>query len=180
MVLGVLIACTMYAARAEAQIPPLQWQMLVQGYTDVAGENPGGEIQVNLALSGVGIALGLGGEALAKSGGGYEGGGFFDLAIQFRPLMLAAALREPYRPAYHIFDPHLDVGGLIGAISDAEGVDFRGVFFVGATLDFGIPLRHFPLDSQVLLSIGYRFAPVQSQEGPWHYLLFGIGYRGGL
>lgn len=180
VVLGVLIAGVLHAGRAEAQIPPIQWQLLVQGFTDVAAENPGGEVQVNIAVFGIGLALGLGGEALEWSDGSYEGGGFFDLALQFRPLMLAAAIREPYRPAYQIFDPHIDVGGLLGAISEPDGAAFRGVFFVGATLDFGIPTSHFWLDSQLLISVGYRLAPVQSQHGPWHYIVVGLGFRGGL
>lgn len=180
LVLGVMIAGVLHARRAEAQIPPVQWQLLVQGFTDVGAENPGGEVQVNIGIFGIGLALGLGGEALEWGDGSYEGGGFFDLALQFRPLMLAAAIREPYRPAYQIFDPHIDVGGLLGAISEPDGVAFRGVFFIGAMLDFGIPTRHFRLDSQLLISVGYRFAPVQSQAGPWHYIVVGLGFRGGL
>jgi len=175
----VAAAGMLWAGRAEAQIPPAQWQLIGLGFTDVAADAPGGEVQVNIGVAGIGLAIGLGGEALALEDR-TEGGGFFDLAIQLRPLMFFAALREPYRPAYHIFDPHIDVGGLLGAISEQGDVAFRGVFFVGASLDFGIPTSHYWMDRQVLITLGYRLAPIQSQDGPWHYLIVGLGFRGGL
>jgi hypothetical protein len=179
--LGAAIATILFGAPARAQIPPTQWQILGLATCDPFGENPSGEAQVNLAVYGVGLAIGLGGEALAREEGGFAGGGFADLALQFRPLMLAAAIRESYHATYNIFDPHVDLGGVLGGIEEAGHARFRGAFYVGASLDFAIPTTAYWMDSQVLITVGYRFAMVQSPDAaPEHHLLMGIGYRGGL
>lgn len=169
-------------APARAQIPPVQWQILGLATCDPFGENPGGQAQVNLAVAGIGLAIGLGGEALALEGTErFDGGGFADLAIQLRPMMLAAMVRETYHAAYNIFDPHLDLGGLLGAIAQGGHAAFRGVFYIGAALDFGIPTRHYWMDAQVLITIGYRYVLVQNlDEAPAHFLVLGVGYRAGL
>ena len=172
-----LLAC--WSLPAEAQIPPLQWQILALGAVDVEGETPQGELQVNLGYSGIGLALGIGGGGyLGDAGSG--GGGFLDIALQLRPLMFFAALREPYRPAYHIFDPHIDVGGLLGGVEIDDVTSFLGVLYIGAALDFGIPTAHYWMQSQVLLTFGYRFVPIQTPlEGFAHLFVLGIGYRSG-
>jgi hypothetical protein len=181
--LGAALAVALHAAPARAQIPPIQWQILGLASCDPFGENPSGEAQVNLALAGVGLAIGLGGEALARAGGGegFDGGGFVDLALQFRPMMLAAAVREGYHATYNIFDPHLDVGGLLGAVAQDGAAEFRGALYAGASLDFGIPTRNYWLDAQVLITIGYRYTILQDPDpAPAHHILLGVGYRAGL
>lgn len=180
---GAALAVALLGAPARAQIPPIQWQVLGLASCDPFGENPAGSAQVNLAVSGVGLAIGLGGEALARAGAaeGYDGAGFVDLALQFRPMMLAAAVREGYHATYNVFDPHLDVGGLLGGLARDGAAEFRGVFYVGASLDFGIPTRSYWLDAQVLITIGYRYSILQDPDpAPAHHLLLGVGYRAGL
>lgn len=178
---GAALAVALLGAPAWAQIPPIQWQILGLASCDPFGENPSGEAQVNLAVYGVGLAIGLGGEALARAAGGFDGGGFADLALQLRPTMMAAAVRERYHATYNVFDPHLDVGGLLGAIAHDGAARFRGVFYVGASLDFGIPTRNYWLDAQVLLTVGYRYTILQDPDpAPAHHILLGVGYRAGL
>ncbi len=178
-ILAAAAVVLLWTGAAQAQIPPVQWQIAAIGTTDVALEDVGGEIQVNLAIYGIGLALGLGGEALAV-GDQWRGAGFLDIAIQLRPMMMAASFREPWRPVYHVFDPHFDIGGLLGGISDEEGAAFRGVFYFGLSFDFGIPVTWYRMQSQILLSLGYRFVPVQTQEAATHLIVAGIGYRSGF
>jgi hypothetical protein len=182
LVAGLIAAavCLAWPGEAEAQIPPIQAQLLAVGTAHVLGEEFNIEAQANLAIYGVGLAVGLGGEGLRGDDGRFHGGGTFHLAIQFRPMMFIAINPDPPHPVYHVFDPHLDVGGLIGAISWENGAAFRGVFYVGGALDFAIPLRYYHMDSQVVFSLGYRWIPYQTPDGPEHQVLFGIGWRGGL
>lgn len=170
----------LWSASAHAQIPPVQWQMIALGSVDVEAEDLGGEAQVNIGLYGIGLALGLGGEALARADSGWNGAGFVDLALQLRPMLLAASVREPHRPVYQIFDPHIDVGGLLGfALVDDEAI-FRGQLYIGGALDFGIPTRYYWLEAQILISVGYRFVPVQGVASSVHYFTLGLGYRSGF
>ena len=173
------IVCV-WPSRAEAQIPPLQVQIIAMAASDVYGEAQVGEIQANIGIYGVGLAVGLGGEGLTRSDGEYDGGANFHLAIQIRPMMWFAINREYRHPAYHIFDPHLDVGGFLGVLGDSDGADLRAVFYVGGALDFGIPTRFYWMDSQLLISLGYRWVPYQTPTGPEHHVFLGLGWRGGL
>lgn len=169
-----------YCGRVEAQIPPVQWQLLTQGSVDSELENPRGEVAVNIGIYGIGIALGLGGGASLREEGGARGwSAFADLAVQLRPLMLAASVVETHHPAYHIFDPHIDVGGLLG-VHDEDDPSFLGVLYVGGALDFGIPVTYYWMQSQILVSVGYRFVPVQRPlNGIEHHFVLGLGFRGG-
>lgn len=176
----VAIALTIFATDAEAQIPPIQWQIIAQGSLDAELERPSGEAQVNLALYGIGLALGLGGGALLSEESDDDGWDIFiDLALQFRPLMLAASVREPYHPAYHIFDPHIDIGGLLG-VAQQDETRFLGLLYVGGALDFGIPVTYYWMQSQIVISLGYRFVPLQRPlSGFEHHFVLGLGFRGG-
>ncbi len=165
--------------RASAQIPPLQVQILAVGSSHVLGEDFNVELQANAAIYGIGLALGLGGEGRLGDDGQYDGGGTFHLAIQVRPVMFFAISDQHIHPVYHVFDPHLDVGGMIGALF-SDDVSFRGVFYVGGALDFAIPLRFYHMDSQLVISLGYRWVPYQTPSGPAHYVVLGLGWRGGL
>ena len=176
----VLVLVGVFGGEAEAQIPPFQVQLLGVGGSDISGLNPGGELQANASFKGIGLALGLGGEALADDGGDYGGAGYLHLAIQLRPLMFLAALRERHRPVFHIFDPHADVGGTFGGFGRSSEAMIRGVFYVGAALDFGIPTGQYWMASQILITLGYRYVPVQTPSGPEHHLRFGLGWRWGL
>ena len=175
----VALLCTVPTV-AEAQVPPLQVQIIAVGASDIYGQDQVGEIQANIAIYGVGLAAGLGGEGLVRSDGEYDGGANFHLAIQIRPMMFFAINREYQHPLYHVFDPHIDVGGFIGVLGDADGADLRAVFYVGGALDFGIPTRYYWLDSQIVISLGYRWIPYQTPSGPEHHVFLGLGWRGGL
>jgi hypothetical protein len=190
LIVASCLLASLHAPPASAQImPPAQWQFSVRGSSDVTGVNPAGELQFSFAMMGAGFAIGLRVEGLEHPGHGYGVGAQLDLALQWRPAMMAAALRQKrLRLAYegygvyNYFDPHVDIGGLLGQVGVEEGTRFRGVFYVGATLDFGIPLRREhseAMDSQLVLSLGYRYLPAQTPAGGAHHLLLGLGWRGG-
>jgi hypothetical protein len=94
--------------------------------------------------------------------------------------MIAAAVRERWHAPYEIFDPHLDVGGTLGGLDGPRGTELRATFYIGASLDVGIPTAWYALQSQVLVTVGYRYVPLQTHAAPAHLLLVGLGFRAGL
>jgi hypothetical protein len=169
-----------HSSPARAQIPPLQVQVIAVTTADVLGGEVLGEVQANAAVYGFGLALGIAGEGLSRDDGETDGGASIHLAIQVRPVMFLSIAHEYPRPPYYVFDPHLDVGGLVGVLGGDDGAELRAVFYIGGAFDFAIPTRYYWMDSQVVISVGYRWLPFQTPDGPAHLIVAGLGWRCGL
>jgi len=144
------------------------------------GQRFGGvEAQVNLSFFSVGVVLGAGYEQVnVRSGGQWMGlhGGYFHLGLQWRFVALL------HKKVFQWFDPHIDLGGLFGGVrGERDGAEwlhsgalFRGVFYVGASVD----VRLGPWKTHPVLTAQYRFHAAQSPNvAASHSLVLGLGIR---
>ena len=166
-------------ASALAQSKKPDWDFGVWGQMQVtslhlmadAQHYGGTELQFNLSWKSLGGAIGLAYERLQPRDPGDSGvnhGGHLNLALQWRFVQLIS------RKWFHWIDPHLDIGAILGGVSERGIRRFRGAAYVGAGLD----VRVLPTKYHAVLTVQYRFYLRQAPyERTLHFLVLGLGVR---
>jgi hypothetical protein len=132
------------------------------------------ELQVNGSIMSFGVAAGVAFERFPGPDETTLYAGIFHLAFQWRFL----ALLED--DLYKWFDPHVDLGFVLGGARDGGGESyFRGAGYGGVGLD----VKVFGTDEgQLVFTVQYRWTPNALHDpdsAPDHLLLFGLGARYG-
>ena len=129
------------------------------------------ELQVNASLMSFGCAVGLAFERFPGPAASTLYGGVFHAAFQWRFLALVGD------ETYAWFDPHVDLGFVLGGATDGGASVFRGAGYGGLSLD----VRIFGGDeTHLVATIQYRWSPTKvhaPDSAPEHLLLFGLGAR---
>jgi hypothetical protein len=151
--------------RAQAQAIVLGAMILPDADFGVA------ELQVNASLMSFGCAAGLAFERFPGPSAATMYGGVFHAAFQWRFLALVGD------ETYAWFDPHVDLGFVLGGATDGDDSVFRGAGYGGLSLD----VRIFGGDeTHLVATVQYHWSPTQvhaPDTSPEHLLLFGLGAR---
>ncbi|MFT5430001.1 MAG: hypothetical protein ACI9OJ_000674 [Myxococcota bacterium] len=128
-----------------------------------------GELQINGSLFGIGIVWGLIVEDQTADDGARFLGGSTHIALQYR------FVAQLSRTIYPFFDPHIDLGFMLGGGEMRDEARFRGSVYVGAGID--VPLQ-FAKRPQVVATVQYRFMAGQTPDDlETHLMIVGIGLR---
>jgi hypothetical protein len=129
------------------------------------------ELQVNASIFSIGCALGLAYERFPGPSAETLHGGVFHAAFQWRFLALVGKELSTW------FDPHLDLGFVLGGATDGDASHFRGAGYGGLSLDIRIFGEG---EGQLVATVQYRWSPTgvhAPDSAPDHLLLFGLGAR---
>jgi hypothetical protein len=129
------------------------------------------ELQVNASIFSLGCALGLAFERFPGPSAETLYGGVFHAAFQWRFMALVDD------DIYTWFDPHVDLGFVLGGATNGDGPYFRGAGYGGLSLDARIFGEG---EGQLMATVQYRWSPTgvhAPDSAPEHLLLFGLGAR---
>jgi hypothetical protein len=158
-----------HAERFELDLRAQGQFVFLAGLPAADGGIASGELQLNGSLYGIGIAWGLIVEDQTADDGARYLGGSTHIALQYR------FVAQLSRTVYPFFDPHIDLGFMLGGGEMRDESRFRGAVYVGAGID--IPLQ-FAKRPQVVATVQYRFMAAQTPDDlETHLLMVGIGLR---